>query len=282
MCLQKNLALAFALLPCLASADLIGITGAGGAASILYEFDSSNATTLRTIGSTGLTRVTGIAFHPTTGELYAHRSDNNDTGQLYRIDLNDVSNPTLIGTTNITSPDLAFRSDGTLFGWLEFHDNAVFAATDVDKIVTFDLGTGAATILGDSNILPSRNALAFDSQDNLLFKGSESRTGPTRIYSIDQTTGAATAQVDLGADPANALAIDSSDTVYTIDRRSGSSFLQTIDLATGQITEIGDLGIDGISSIAFSPPAAIPEPSSLLLTMPLTGAAIWLRRRKRT
>lgn len=266
-----------------ASGDLFGITGASGLPSILFTIDPVNPSTTTVIGNTGLTHITGISFHPITGELYAHRSPFFVSGELYRL------NPTsaaaeFVGFTNLTSPDLAFRSDGTLFGWLEFHDNLKFPTDDVDDLVTFDLATGAATQVGDSGIFPSRNGLAFDSHDNLYLKGFDG--ADTKIYLLDQMSGVATEMLTLdrppasnpnAQHPANVLAFNG-DVAYTIERRNTGTFLKTINLTTGELTELGDIGIAGVSAIAFRS-QAIPEPSSMLLGSVAIGGAWLLRRR---
>ncbi len=119
----------------------------GGRDANLVIIDQTDGS-IATVGSTGFKRASGLATHPTTGELFATGINTDpDTGEVDRSVLFTVNRDTGMGTevgeTGIEdSPifefnvaGLAFRADGTLFGYFESSDTPG----------TIDTGTGAAT-----------------------------------------------------------------------------------------------------------------------------------------
>lgn len=84
-------------------------------------------------------------------------------------------------------------------------------------------------------------------------------SGPSTLYSIDHTTGAATAIGPIGFNAVSAMAFDASGTLYAVGRRPSDSvnvFL-TINTTTGAGTEIGPTGVEtlgfgnSVSDISF-------------------------------
>jgi hypothetical protein len=84
-------------------------------------------------------------------------------------------------------------------------------------------------------------------------------TGPSTFYSIDHTTGAATAIGPIGFNAVSAMAFDASGTLYAVGRRPSDSVsvLLTINPTTGAGTEIGPTRVetlgfgDSIADISF-------------------------------
>lgn len=85
-----------------------------------------------------------------------------------------------IGDTGLTLTDLAFDSDGFLYGITE---------TDLYQI---DARTAAATLIGPHNV-PRASSLVFDDDGTLYAAGVE-----TNLYSIDPVTAASTVVGDIG------------------------------------------------------------------------------------
>ena len=259
----------------------------------LYEVEPSTGNVIRLIGDTGLVGIKAIAFHPTTGTLFAHQNRRGtDSGSLYTLDF-ATALPTLIGDTHISASSLTFDTSGNLFGWLEFHDGT--HPFDLDTLVTIDQFADASmqvglTAVSASQVDTNQSGLAFDSQGVLHLKSGDltasgmGANGPGRLYTVDPQTGAVTIGAELDPAPQNVLAFDHNDIAYTVSRRQGRSILQTINIADGSLADVGDIelagtDIAGVTSVAFAPVAVVPEPSSLALWSIFTIA--WCVRRRR-
>ncbi len=282
-----------------ASAALVGITGGNESRSVLFELDPRTGAVIRELGDTGLTLVTGMAFHPITGELYLHQNNRSSAGgTLWSFDLATLTK-TEIGSTHINSPDITFDSAGNLFGWMKFHDglDPQFNSRDIDKLVSVDATTGQTTPIGDfeSTFHPNQVGLAFDRNDRLILKG-KGESDRIALYEVSTTKGGVTHLVDLG--PANnsisVLAFDESNQAFTVEYRSGEPgglgevWLQTIDTSTGAVANIGNLGALPISALAFTSlslsgnATAVPEPgSAICLVSSCCLALAWRRRLRR-
>ena len=69
---------------------------------------------------------------------------------------------TLVGPLEAVVADITFGPDGILYGWSESSDD----------LVTIDVTTGTATVVGESNLNTFGSGLAFDvANDRLLFAG---------------------------------------------------------------------------------------------------------------
>ncbi len=217
---------------------LFAVSGAGGGASVLYKIDPANGSVIQSIGATGFSHVTGLAFDPVTGALFGHVSDYFGSGdtQLLTIDVLTGAG-TLVGSTGLQVPDMTFDSTGQLYAWSEF------SATQSDDLFRLDKTTGLASFVGESSTDTSNTGLAFDNADTLYM----TRYG-TDLFTVDSVTGATTFQTSLSSAVNNALTFDrETNQMYSVSRHDGSSFLQKIDVATGTVTELGDIGINGNS-----------------------------------
>jgi hypothetical protein len=288
---------------------LFGITGGHDVASELFELDPSTGAVLSRLGSTGVMNASGFAIHPITGDFYVHENRLPfDNGGLYRVDRLTLV-PTLLGETHMSVDDLAFSPDGTLHGWMAFHDGEKFDFLTAYELVTFDLTTGAGTIKGNSDLLTFQNGLGFDANGDLFIKGIEETLVPgspslfhSEIYQIDPDTGARThvvrlhdATAGIGGDiyPNDVLTFDGVDHAFTIQRNYDSSdpliapvflssFLQRIDLNTGAVTTLGsNLGLEFIGLAFSNTPAAVPEPSAFLVLISACLAACGYRQKFR-
>ena len=237
--------------------DLYAVTGASCTLSTLYTLNPSNGSVISTIGAvnvsgTQLRHVAGIAIHPSTGVMYGVVNDSNFTdgdncsggSRLISIDpaTGNATNIGSMGTGNI--PDISFDPFGTLYAWSESSD-------DLYKI---NLGTGAATKVGECNCGTAATGLAVDSKGAMYLKNWDT------LSRMSHGTGARVNEIFLDDLPHNLLAFDDSDVLFTVKRTGGSDgfsgstgyILQTINIATGALTDVGDeVAIGGLSAIEF-------------------------------
>ena len=268
------------------SAALIAVTGGNAEQADLYEVDP---TTGRIRGnklrSTGLTHITGIAFRPSDGLLFAYQNDrDNDLGNLFTMNLFSGA-PEHIGTTSAPLTDIAFGPDGTtLYGWtglVGISDGSAGANSAHDLVeINYDLAAPSLSLthVGDSGIVTNRAGIAFDPSGELHIKSGDSLS-VGRVHTVNTSTGAVSALTNLQASTAfpsavtqNSLAIDDNGNAYSIAfLNSGGnrfSFLNTIDLdsTSGQIEFVSNdpIGQFVVSSLAFtSQSTAVPEPSTV-------------------
>jgi hypothetical protein len=247
--------------------------GGSGVNSVLYELDPGTGSVIRQIGSTGLTHITGLAFQPGTGVLFAHQNQQGtDIGKLYTINLSTPT-PTasLIGVTHLSTPDITFASDGSLYGWAIFYEQNYPGLSAINQLVRFDLSNGQPTQIGVSaNFFPSQVGFSFDRTGTLYLKSA------AEIYTINPTTATRSLVTNLSAVTNNVLAFDASNQAYSITRVNPTeSYLQRLNLSTGQVTTVGgNLGLP-ITALAFTPEtAAVPEPQSIFAVL-VSFVASW-------
>ncbi len=223
------------------------ITGSNYAETRLYRLNPSTAQ-MTLIGDTGLTHGTGLAIHPETGALYLVTS-----AQLYTLDGDDAT-ATLIGDIGSdlqNVPDLAFAANGILYGWSESEDD----------LVVFDLTTGDATWVGDSNVSTWSTGLAFDTSGTLWVKpGNE-------LWTVDTGTGMGTfvAYIDwpgaalIPDDPYDEMrnVLDFSpltDVGFSVVRTDTTSYLIAFTLDDLVAIPVGDLTGKNVSAVEFQHP----------------------------
>ena len=151
--------------------------------SNFYSIDPTTGTATLIGPASGFENISGMAFHPTTGVLYAVGFRVSDsTHVLLTIDP-ATGVGTEVGPTNVLAAsgcstqvsDISFRSDDTLYA----------SAVPCGQVGTIDTSTGAFTLLGSSGGA-SRNGIKFSPTD-VLFHADQAA-----LNSLDQTTGAAT------------------------------------------------------------------------------------------
>src|SRR5437667_1426143 len=129
---------------------------ASGLTSSLYQIDPATGTGT-VIGDIGV-GVGAMAVHPLTGVIYAVSapgfiSPGVNQRQLLRINpatgAGTVIGPLALGNFGIA--DIAFRADGTLFGWSE----------NSDDLITIDTNTGKGTIVANAAISTFGSGLAL-------------------------------------------------------------------------------------------------------------------------
>lgn len=269
---------------------LAGFVSAGPAAAVpvlygaayngadgLSTFYSVNATSgaATAIGAIGFERVSGMDFDPGTGVLYAvgERSDGSDVPVLITINLATGAG-TEVAALNDGDPhlfgdaytDISFRSDGTLYAYLD----------PGDGLGTIDVVTGALSQLGYTGAGCCGNGIAFSSGD-VLYHAND-----VALNSLDQLTGAATPLAALAFPGVqvfprvNAMDFDpATGTLYASVRRDFANYLATIDPITGTVSSLG-ASQNGLDALAVF---FVPEPAALAL---LAVAALGLARRRQS
>ncbi|MBN1954069.1 MAG: PKD domain-containing protein, partial [Anaerolineae bacterium] len=240
--------------------------------STLYILNPLYGTAME-VGPVGIDHVTGMDFHPVSGVLYGVGNRPGDgTWILLTIDPATGNGSEVCAITPWPHPfgdaisDISFRSDGTLFAYLEGGDG----------LGTIDTGTCELTVLGPTGIECCGNGIGF-TPDDILYHAND-----WSLNELDQVTGYATPLANLIYPPGefprlSALDYDpSSATMYgaLVDGYGGSgpNYLATVDLTTGVVTSIGQ-SVNGLGAIAISQAdlsaiwtGEIAEPMTITLT----------------
>ena len=232
--------------------------------SFLYSISATTgAATL--IGPIGFPGVGSLATAP-NGTLYGVANVASGAGTAVLITINTTTGAgTLVGDTGVSDrfKDIAFRSDGILFGY------------GAAKLYTFNIATGAATLVGPTNISTSEegHALAFSST-NMLYTASD-----IKLDTLNPSTGAANTippPVPLTYSPAfgpnksraNGMKFDlCTGTLYAsvvngiAETGTAANLwsLGIINITTGNVSRVGPT-INGLDAIALPciPPVAVP------------------------
>ncbi len=294
--------------PTKAPGELVGvISNRNLADSFLFTIDpttgaadTANALTIHT-GGTGammqaVSHITGVAFHPSSGILYAHQNNaGTQIGSLYTVNT-QTGAAVRLGATGRNITDLTFTPNGTLYGWAGGIQNPDPGTGLLNDLVTIDLtstdggSTVTTTYVGDSGInTTNRAGLASDATGNLFLKtGNEAFAAqtPGNLYSINSANGAGTLINTVNGLATNALTIDhGTGTAYTVDITSSGTLLKTISLTNGNLSAGINMGSLQVTGIAFNNATAVPEPSSiallsLLCVVPVASRLRNNRRRK--
>lgn len=136
-----------------------------------------------------------------------------------------------------------------------------------DNLYSFT-SNGVGTLIGDTGL--NLKGLAYN--NGVLF-GAENR-GDT-LYTIDDTTGVATALINMTLDGSEVVQVNGLTTnpddgsLWGILRHDDSNarFLATIDTTTGIATSVGQLSDNfaGIEFVGSTVPVSVPVPATLLL-----------------
>jgi hypothetical protein len=244
--------------PPAAAQALFGATGGDSQASNFYSIDPTTGTATL-IGPVGFDSVSGVAFHPTTGVLYAVGIIAG--GGLHLLLTIDTATGagTLVGPTNVFRAsgcsdrvsDLSFRSDGTLYAYAE----------SCAQLGVINTSTGAFTLVGATGQSDNGNGMAF-SPGGVLF-----HAGGQNVGTLDQTTGVLTPGADLTfpatCPSARVNAMDfqpGSGTLFVVQRcDSTNRHLGTLNTTTGVITDIG-ASVSRLDAIDFHPTSIIEPP----------------------
>lgn len=165
-------------------------------------------------------------------EVYVHDS----SGQLAIVDV-DSGQVTLVGDMGVVMTDIAFATDGRLFG------------VDFLRLYEIDRRTAEVTEIGPHG-MPGGNALVFGPDGTLYGMGSAG----THLYEVDPATGSASSLGNVGSFSAGDLAFVGSQLYLA----SLSNQLVAIDLgppATG--SPVGPFGFSSVYGLATSDARAL-------------------------
>ena len=165
--------LLFSLSPVQAQGVIYAATGSGGIGGELYVVDIATETQtligdITNANGGGAIGITGLAFNPMTDTLYGVTVNSTTGGNTVVRSLVTIDPLTAVATVigslgSAPLGDIAFRADGTLFG---------FQGQNPFDLVTINLSTGAVTPVGDSGIAatdnPQGGGLEFSSSGALF------------------------------------------------------------------------------------------------------------------
>ncbi len=294
-----------------ATADLVyGVTGVGGAPSVLYSETYTNGVgqpsggSFVAVGGSGAVTLgvsgpalslSAIAY--TNGLLYGITNSMggsvNGNG-LYENSLVTINTSTGVAAlvngnlgTGAQVQSLAY-GNGMLYG---FSKAGVGSSPVSNSLVTISTSTGLASALGSGTGITQTttgNGLAVDSSGNIyLSPFSITGSPPNTMYSVDKNTGVATSglgftNVPLSSSNMKALAFDSSGNFYGLNFQPNT----TTDLVsltnTGTSWQLGNLGTTPAPFVGVTF-AAVPEPGGFVLVglvATAIGLCCWARRRR--
>lgn len=252
---------------------LYAATGSNGAAGQLFTVNTATAAVTLVgpiLEGVNPICITGLAFQPGSGVLYAVSCGNGVTDNRSFFTINRTTGAaTRIGASGgLQASDLSFGPGGVLFAWLQ----------SAKSLATVNLATGVPTPFPTTGVGTTGGGLAINSAGTAY----SSVTGANgTLDTINTTTGVRTAGPALtGAvftDGINAMAFNGA-TLFAIDTDGGgpaNTHLVTINTTTGAITDIGLLPIN-TDAIAFGGlPGGIPTLSDWsLILMALMLAAM--------
>ena len=276
---------------------LTGLTTTG----VLETFDSGTPGIVVTaVAVTGLQAgeaLLGIDRRPATGELYGLGS----TSRLY------VINTTTGAATQVGSAG-AFTLSGTAFGF-DFNPTVdrIRVTSDTGQNLRLNPNNGALAGTDTATDYPASdpNAAATPRVVGSAYTNNFAGAVTTTLFVIDSNLNILATQGSPGGSPISpntgqlftigALGFDTSDLVgFDVSGLTGTAFasltapgagssqLFTIDLSTGAGTLVGTIG-GGVSLAGLaSPVGAVPEPSTLILSLiGLGGLRLALRSRRR-
>ena len=256
--------------------------GSSGATGTLVELYPGTGGTVRTVGT--LSRgITALAQNPVTGVVYATTAQVPGGGGFARdLVIVNIANAALttVGPINLGVggiADIAFRNDGTLFGWNE----------NTDDLITLNLATGAGTIVGNAGISTRGSGMEFLQDGRLLFAG---QNGNGALRTVAPATGLTTVIGTLtGApfptQPINAMTVAPDGSVWASNRNISTTAANLIRInpATAVITDVG-ASLPNMDAVAWICAPAVPTMSDWIMW--LTAATLlvvgtWQIRRRR-
>jgi len=264
------LALFVSLLGTLAgAAPLIYGTAYSGPHSAATLYSISSATGAATaVGPIGFNQVGVLAFAP-NGALYGVGQNGAEKWVLLKIDLVSGTG-TAVGPTGLETSfqDIAFQSDGTLFGY----SRPPGQKSKAGLVYSINTSTGAGRFVGNVTGGFEDSAPVAFSSENVLYTVNQrslgtiaaANAGPPTALNYSPSFGGAQSQ-------ANAVKFDpSSGLLWALVGTSGGAggnYVATIDVQTGTVAPVGQTAA-GLHSLAIEPhmnaPPPVPLPSSVI------------------
>jgi hypothetical protein len=220
-----------------------------------------------TIGFMGLA-APSLAVDPGTGVLYAGEGNGLGLDNLYTVDP-VTATPNLVGNSGLGAWAIAgmdFDSGGALYASINMNGPGQGGG---DVLGTLNKNTGAGAIIGPFGPTDI-SAIAFEAAGT-LYGVSSGAAGPPTLYTINTSTGAATAVAQIldqfGVAPAGrvgSLDYDLSGFLYA-GTTQGFGDLLRIDPATATFSLVGNSGFPLLASLAFQETcAAVCDPPTTL------------------
>lgn len=255
----------------------------------LVSFDSGNVGVTSTVTIAGLQAgdvLTGIDARPLNNSLFGF-AVNGTTGRLYSIDR-------LTGAATLNST-LNTAVSGNFFG-VDFNPTVdrLRIVSDTGQNLRVNVDTGAALVdgalqfaAGDANAGTPPQVVAA------AYANNSNGAATTTLYTLDLSTQSLLTQAPPNNGTLNTVAALSSilfpEAAFDISGMTGMAYailngfeLASINLTTGEATSLGAINTPG-NIIGLSAPVnitAVPEPSSIMLTV-LGAAAVFGARRRR-
>jgi len=251
-------------------------TGGQGSPSTFYSIDFTSGAA-SPIGPIGFFNCSGMGVHPVFLTVYATCNDDSFNEHLITIDTSSGAGNS-VGLTGASHKDIAFRSDGNLYG----HVNGDITEIDINTGNTVFLGSNVG-IAGSAG-----NGLAFSLADT-FFRSDESV-----LNTLSDVTGNILTTTPHGYPPLDFPRNNAMDThpvsgvLYASTNDGfeglGPNFLSTVDTTTAVVTFVGLTGltVNGLDAIAFLPEPRmvggeiIPIESTALLLAGLQTSAVWI------
>lgn len=284
-CKLLSLLAALTLAPAAQAAMVYALAGDG---TTLLRFDSATPGVNTTVGalSGATTRLDGLDFRPSDGQLYGFAST---TSGIYRVNAST-------GATTLVSTSSAATTAATL--GIDFNPvpDRLRIVTSSGNNLRVNVATGAAVVdsnlayaAGDVNAgsMPQIADVAYTNSDTLAATG-------TQLYYIDWVLNTLVTTTNPNGGMLNTVGLLGFDTDENVgfDILTDSAGVNTafaslnvggvqgfygINLATGAATLIGNTSTGPLNGLAVT---HVPEPGSLALVL-TAGAALALRARRR-
>jgi len=225
-------------------------SGSLGGSIIKVELPSGKPTLVANlkVGGNVPIGLTGLAIHPKTGVWYGITAglSPNVPRSLVTIDPR-TGTVTIVGDLKANGADIRFDPTGKLYAWLN----------EPARLAVVDVGTGAATPIGDSGYDQTLGGgLAID-RDGTIYLSATNAAGT--LDKVDPATGKVTIGPRLTGAPyitsIHSMAFSESGLLYGVNATIGApakAALVRIDVTTGKVTEVVPLPND-TDPLAFIP-----------------------------
>ncbi|MCK4660932.1 MAG: hypothetical protein KAV82_15535, partial [Phycisphaerae bacterium] len=233
--------------------DLRGVLFAGGQEPALYQVDHTDGSlTLINTMDQSVTNMLGLSAHPLTYQLYGVVKCGGDDWQgkrpLVRIDA-DTAAVTIVGDPGVILSDIAFRSDGTLYGIMGN------SSSSPCEIVILDPADASITSTGIVGSQGAGQSIAFlpESAGGRLYHSftvPPDWGGKGALETIDVDTGEITVLPAMGVSDATQFQCMTSDSFGNLLAFCWGD-LYSIDAGTGARTFLGSSKASSINGMAF-------------------------------